>query len=217
MSLARLAQTIVIVVAAIAVYSFVAAAKDGELRRRCAALCHLSPEYAAKNRLAPDFELPSIDGSKVRLSDFRGKTVVLNFWTKNCRPCLEEMPSLGELAGILRGRKDVVVLTVSTDETAEDVRDTLKSVLSDKAPFVTVVDAESKVVSGMYGTKLYPETWLIDPRGVIRARFDGPRDWSSALGLELIDNLGSPATCPIEFSESGPVGSGASICEAITG
>src|SRR5688572_15017036 len=93
-----LGQVVVAVLAGFATFGFVATAQDGEKRRSCTALCALRPDYSARNRLAPDFELPDLDGRKVKLSSFRGKTVVLNFWTKTCRPCLEEMPSLASLA-----------------------------------------------------------------------------------------------------------------------
>src|SRR5690606_34830923 len=94
----HIAQLGFIVLASLGVYGFVAAASDGESRRACAALCALRPNYAGNNRLAPDFELPELKGGKVRLSSFRGKTVIVNFWTKTCQPCLEEMPSLANLA-----------------------------------------------------------------------------------------------------------------------
>src|SRR5882672_6172552 len=140
--LAQLGQAAFVLIAAVAVYSFVAAARDGERRRVCAPLCHLRPNYAARNRTAPDFELPSLRQGKIRLSSYRGKTVLLNFWTKNCRPCLEEMPSLADLASSLKEDPAVVILTVSTDESLEDVRSTLTSVLGTEPAFVTAVDPE---------------------------------------------------------------------------
>src|SRR5688500_14694240 len=83
-----------IAVAAVAVFGFVRAAQNDQRRTTCSALCALTPAYAGKNRLAPDFELPDMNGTPVKLSSFRGKTVVVNFWTKTCKPCLEEMPAL---------------------------------------------------------------------------------------------------------------------------
>jgi peroxiredoxin len=215
--LAQLGQAAFIVAAATAVYSFVAAAKDGEARRVCAPLCHLRPNYAARNRTAPDFELPSLGSGKVKLSNYRGKTVILNFWTKNCRPCLEEMPSLAELTSSLKGDPDVVVLTVSTDESLDDVRGTLRSVIGTEAPFIAAVDPESAVVRERYGTKLYPETWVIDPRGVIRARFDGARDWTSPLVHELLEQIRSPLACSIDFENGKAQGADAVTCDDIAG
>ncbi len=212
---AQLAQLGFTVVAALGVYSFIHSAQEGERRRICTAACALRPDYANVNRTAPDFELPTLDGSTKRLSDYRGKVVVLNFWTKTCRPCLEEMPSLADFARVLSKRKDMVLLTVSTDESVADARDTLHSVLNGEVPFVTFVDAENQIVADKYGTKLYPETWFIDPDGVIRARFDGGRDWMNPLHVELAETLQSPAKCPVLFEKQSPSGNLAGICNDI--
>jgi thiol-disulfide isomerase/thioredoxin len=215
--LAQFVQVAFIFVAAFAVYSFVATARDGERRSACGPLCHLQPNYAGENRLAPDFELDTTRRAKVRLSSFRGKVVILNFWTKNCRPCLEEMPSLGEFAQSLRDEPDIAVIAVSTDESVEDVQNTLRSVLGRDPPFVAAVDPESAVVAGKYGTRLYPETWLIDANGVIRARFDGARDWTSSMVLDLVKNIRDPISCSVEFENGRSIGDEASVCEDIAG
>jgi len=199
------------------VYSFVTTVKDGEARRACSALCALNPNYAARNRQAPDFELPSMRGGKKKLSDYRGKVVIVNFWTKTCRPCLEEMPSLVSLGKALLRHPEVVLVTVTTDENAEDARETLKSVLgnSSEPPFEVLIDSESSVVRDKYGTKLFPETWYIDPHGVIRARFDGPRDWDAALPLDAAMSLASPLPCEVSFASGRPSGEHASFCQEL--
>lgn len=210
---ATVAQVAFILAAAVAVYLFVGAAQSDQRRASCTALCSLSPAYAGQNRVAPDFELPDINGKPVRLSSFRGKTVYLNFWTKTCRPCLDEMPTLADLAKIASRRNDFTVVTVSTDEGPESVRDALKIALNNEAPpFVILFDPESEIVNGKYGTKLYPETWIIDPKGLIRARFDGPREWSDALALEIGEMVSRPGGCPIEFDKGVPKGRFAGIC-----
>ena len=216
MKLGQWLQVLFVGVAALAVYWFVRTVKDGERRRACTPLCALTPNYAAQNRLAPDFELPSLSGEKVRLSRYRGRVVILNFWTKTCRPCLEEMPSLGQLSRMIEGRKDLALVTVSTDETAADVRDTLRSVLGADPPFVTLVDPEGKVVTDAYGTKLFPETWFIDPDGIIRARFDGARDWANAMSIELATGFARPLGCSVEFAKGEPSGPLAGLCEELS-
>src|SRR4051812_30069398 len=185
-SVARMAiQVAFIGVAAGAVYCFVSAAQQDVRRTSCNAICKLHPAYAGRDRSAPDFELPDMDGKPVKLSSFRGKTVFLNFWTKICQFCLEEMPSLAELAKIARDRKDMVLVTISTDEGPEVVRDTLKVALGgEPLSFTVLFDPDSRVVKDLYGTRLFPETWVIDPKGVIRARFDGARDWSKAITIK---------------------------------
>lgn len=209
---AKLLQILFILAAAFAVYGFVRAAQSDQRRSSCTALCALRPAYAGRNRRAPDFELPDMNGRPVKLSSFRGKTVFLNFWTKTCQPCLEEMPALAELARVARGRKDVVVVTVSTDEGPDAVRDTLKVALGGEPPFPVLFDPESSVVLERYGTRLFPETWIIDPDGIIRARFDGARDWSDALAVDIGEMVARPGGCPVEFFKGAPRGNFAAIC-----
>lgn len=209
---ATLVQLGFIAAAAVAVYGFMRAAQNDQRRASCTALCSLAPAYAGHDRLAPDFELPDMNGVPVKLSSFRGKTVYLNFWTKTCNPCLQEMPNIAELAKISRHRSDFVVVTVSTDEGPDDVRDTLKVALNEDPPFPVLFDPEAKIVNGKYGTRLYPETWIIDPKGIIRARFDGPRDWSDSLALEIGEMVSRPVGCPVDFMESAPKGKFAGIC-----
>ncbi len=137
------------------------------------------------DRLAPDFALQTRDGQTWRLSDHRGKVVVLNFWTVTCGPCVEEMPSVVELAQNMHARgDDVEVLTVSVDRDW----DTVRTVVSDETPLTVLLDPDRSVVSGKFGTRLFPETWVIDPDGVIRLRIDGARDWSSALAIDVLES-----------------------------
>ena len=213
MLFAKIAQLSCIALAAAGVYSFVSVARDGETRRACTPLCAMHPDYAAQNRLAPDFELPKLGGGTARLSSYRGKTVILNFWTKSCRPCLEEMPAIAGLGKALAAHPEIVLLTVSTDESLEDARETLKSVLGGAdAPFIVMVDPESKVVREKFGTKLYPETWFIDAGGVIRARIDGGRDWNAALTIDFARSFDDPVKCGIVYRERKPEGPFAGIC-----
>jgi peroxiredoxin len=212
---AVLAQFGFIVLAALAVYAFVATARDGEGRRACTPLCTMRPNYAAQNRRAPDFELANLNGDKVRLTDYRGKVVILNFWTKTCRPCLEELPSLGDLAQVLKRQEGMELVTICTDDTAADAKETLKSVLGGKVPFEVLMDPDSKVVADKFGTTLYPETWFIDPDGVIRARIDGQRDWATALTIDLAKSLQSPIACDISFNKGVASGSHLSLCEEL--
>lgn len=208
---ATLVQLVFILLAAVAVYTFVGSAQQDMKRTSCSALCKMHPAYAGGDRVAPDFELPDMKGNKVRLSSYRGKTVILNFWTKTCNPCLEEMPAVAELARIGQNRGDFVVLTVSTDEGPAAVSDTLKVILNGDPPFPVLFDPDSNIVFEKYGTRLFPETWVIDPKGVIRARFDGARDWAAALAVDMGVNAGNGA-CPIEFFRGSPRGPYAALC-----
>lgn len=205
-------QLLFVALAAFGVYGFVVMAKEGELRRRCTPLCALKPQYAGAERVVPSFTLLDMNGKPVSIESYRGKVVVLNFWTKTCGPCLEEMPALVELTHLLASRDDVAVLTVSTDDGPDDVRDLLKSLLKDEPPFPVLFDPNLQVVRDKFGTTLFPETWVLDKRGVVRARFDGQRDWTSSIVTELVDQLRGGGYCPLRVQGGVKSGEGAAIC-----
>ena len=141
--------------------------------------------YFGDDRTAPDFTLPGKDGKPWHLKDYRGKVVVINFWTLTCQPCIEEMPSLDELAGILQKEKDVELVAVSGDSSF----DAVAKFFPKGSKLKVLLDADRSVIRGKFGTRLYPETWIIDREGVIRARIDGARDWSSPIALDLIKSF----------------------------
>ena len=137
-------------------------------------------------KVAPDFQLPDLAEQEVRLSDYRGKVVFLNFWATWCKPCKEEMPSMEVL---YREFKDdgLVVLAVSID------RVTTKD---DIPPFVKSMDLSFPVLVDSWGQtdKRYklmgvPETYIIDREGVLREKVIGPRDWTRLDNLQVVTQL----------------------------
>jgi peroxiredoxin len=211
------AQVAFVVVASLFVYGFVSVTKEGEARRLCGAPCLLHPDYMAAERRAPAFALKDLHGVTVTLESLRGKVVVLNFWSKTCGPCLEEMPDLAELTKIIKDRPDVAVVAVSVDDGPDDVRPTLKTVLRGDPPFTVLFDPDATTVGGKYGTHLYPETWFIDKRGVIRARFDGAREWNSPLIVNYIDELRGGDYCAVKIDDRTLSGKAGMICDEMTG
>lgn len=167
----------------------------------------------------PPFALKDMAGREVSSASLLGKVLVVNFWTKTCGPCLQEMPEIADLAKVLRSKTDVALLTISTDEGPADIRDTLKGVLREEPPFPVLFDPDSRIVGGKFGTHLFPETWIIDKRGVIRARFDGAREWGSSAVVELVDDLRANSYCPVTIRESKVSSSGeaAKACESLQG
>ena len=210
--MAPLVQLGFIAVSALAVYGFVGVAKEGELRRRCTAICGLTPQYAGVNRKAPAFTLSDLDGKPVSLSDFQGKVVILNLWATSCAPCRQEIPDLAELTQVLKKRTDVVMVTITNDENPADVRDFLKSLLREDAPFLTLMDPQNTVIRDKFGTTMVPETWVIDKRGIIRARFDGQRDWTSGLVTQMVDQVREGSFCPVEINGNRRSGEALFVC-----
>ncbi len=114
---------------------------------------------------APDFALTTIDGKRVRLSDFRGKTLVVNVWGSWCPPCRLETPDL--VAEAKREPRKVAFLGVDTTETASVVRafSAAKGI-----PYPQAVTPGTTDFARAYEIRNYPTTFVIDPRGVLRAR-----------------------------------------------
>jgi peroxiredoxin len=141
--------------------------------------------YMGSGLTAPDFELRDQHGKLFRLSEQRGKVVVLNFWSITCAPCVEEMPGLITLAEVASRRNDMEVIALSSDKNWSAV-----SPLFPPGNHLRVVfDPDRKIIKDKFGSRLFPETWIIDKRGVIRMRIDGPRDWGSALAVEAIESF----------------------------
>ena len=124
------------------------------------------------------------------------------------------MPALADLGRVVKTRPNVELITLCTDETARDAKATLSSVLGNKGaiPFLVLMDPDGKVVQDRYGTKLFPETWFIGPRGVIRARVDGARRWDDAITVDFAESLIGPTACNLSFRRGKPVGSLANLC-----
>lgn len=122
---------------------------------------------------APDFQLQ--DGTKnVALHDFKGDVVVLNFWATWCPPCVEETPSLVEMQKRL-APKGVKVLAVSIDVDQSAYQKFLKDYSID---YITVRDPDKRTPT-LYGTFGWPETYIIDRKGMVRRKFIGAVDWTS--------------------------------------
>jgi len=115
---------------------------------------------------APAFSLKTIDGKTVSLADYKGKTLVLNVWATWCPPCRQEMPDLIAAAPKLM-KSDVAFLGVDTTEKAPIVR---AYAVAKGLPYPQAIDAD-KSFSSAYDIQYFPTTFVIDPQGVLRARY----------------------------------------------
>jgi peroxiredoxin len=124
-----------------------------------------SPTPAAGPGAAPDFSLPSTDGRTVRLSDYRGKTVLIDFWSTTCDPCMAEMPHLVDL---YKAKKDkgFVVLAISLDG-PESLGDVNRVVHDKEMIFPVLLDQETTVVARYNPKREMPFWALIDKNGSI--------------------------------------------------
>lgn len=168
------------------IYSVSSATVDAFHREREIPLELLNPQLVGQKQ-TEDFALPDRTGRVHRLSALKGRPVILNFWSSDCPPCLEELPSLVKLDQLARHRGTFSVVTITIDDDWNAVR---RFFSEDNPPeLVVLFDPERGVVEQQFGTHKFPETFLIDRRGVIRARFDGQRNWSNPVVLNLIESL----------------------------
>lgn len=115
------------------------------------------------NRLAPDFELRDLAGRIHRLSDHRGRIVIVNFWSAEC-PHVERTDAL-MLASLARWGGDVALLSIASNvnESASDV----ESASRGRGLFPVLMDAGNEVAD-RYGATVTPEVFVIDREGFIR-------------------------------------------------
>ena len=128
---------------------------------------------------APDFVLPALDGGgDVRLADYRGRPVIVNFWASWCNPCREEFPLLKKT--IREHRADqLAVIGVTFQDIADDSRSFVKK---RAATWPQGIDEGGDVASA-FGVRAIPQTFFVRPDGTIAAR---------AFGITTQDKLEEP-------------------------
>jgi len=120
---------------------------------------------ATAGQTAPDFEAATLDGKTVRLSDYAGRPIVVNFWASYCHPCRQEFPMFRN--ALERHDDDFVLLGVDYKDITSDAR---RFVRQQRATWPIVVDP-TNVVARAYGVRAVPQTFFIGPDGKISERY----------------------------------------------
>ncbi|MBI5141775.1 MAG: TlpA family protein disulfide reductase [Nitrospirae bacterium] len=150
------------------------------------ALAVFSASASAAERIpAADFALQDMSGKTVRLSDFSGKVVLLNFWATWCRECVDELPELESLHLKFKD-KGLAVIAISIDRKAATVADYL---LKKPLPFPVPVDSRGEVFIKSYTVFGVPATFLIARDGTIADRLLGRQSMTSGSFMRRIENL----------------------------
>ena len=127
--------------------------------------------------------LQGLNGPPRKLSEFRGKPLIINVWASWCGPCREEMASLERLAWRDRGHR-FAIIGISTDDRAEQAQGLLKSSNATISQFIdTALQMET-----MLGASRLPLTVLVAADGRIIEKVYGARQWDGAEALRLIND-----------------------------
>jgi thiol-disulfide isomerase/thioredoxin len=129
-----------------------------------------------------DFSLPLLDGTKINLSQYKGKVVFLNFWATWCGPCRSEMPSMEAVYQRLKN-KGFEILAVNLGDSRGKVSEFMQEY---KLNFPAVLD-EKSVTGSQYSVRAIPTTYIIDRRGLIIARLVGSINWNTPKIIAAIE------------------------------
>jgi thiol-disulfide isomerase/thioredoxin len=143
---------------------------------------------------APDFDLVDLAGFPRRLSDFRGRPVLVSFWAVWCAPCRRELPALAALKMRLRNT-DIEILAVNMGDAADRVAGFLAEHPAPGLPILLGGNTTAKA----WHVEALPTAYAVDPKGIIRLGALGERDWASPAVERQLRALDQPG--PIQ---SGP-------------
>jgi len=125
--------------------------------------------------MAPDFDLTTLDGESIKLSEFQGQRVMLNFWATWCPPCRAEMPDMQKFYE----NKEVVILAVNLVETERNKENVENFIEEFGITFPVPLDTDTKV-GNLYRIQPIPTSYMIDSDGRIQYKAFG------ALNYELM-------------------------------
>lgn len=123
---------------------------------------------------APDFTVYDKDGNKVKLSDFKGKPIVLNFWASWCPPCKEEMPTFNEVYENVKD--DVVFLMIDLVDGGRETQSKGQSYIDEMGYTFPVYFDNDQSAAYAYGISSIPTTFFIDTEGYIVTGYQGGID-----------------------------------------
>ena len=138
-----------------------------------------STSEGEKKTFAPDFTLKDMNGNNVKLSDYKGKIVILNFWAVWCKYCVQEMPDLNELNKELEKDKDVVILAVD----AQEDKTTVKNFLDSNNITLKVLLDSDGAITQTYGITGFPTTFVVNRDGSIYTSIIGATNKAALLDI----------------------------------
>ncbi len=144
---------------------------------------------AGNGDAVPDAVFTDPEGGEHRLSDYRGKAMLLNFWATWCAPCREEMPALNSLQKEF-GDDDFAVVTIASGRNPLPAIE--KFFAEAEVDSLPVLLDPRQNLAREFGVVAMPATFLIDADGNEVARILGPADWATDTAREVVSQLKAP-------------------------
>jgi len=168
---AELVGFVVLLIGALAGAAYLGSGRDAA---RSDAASAFEVARANASEPAPDFELSDLEGRRVRLQDFRGRVVFLNFWATWCVPCREEFPAMVALSRDL-GEQGLAVVAVNFQEDREPVAAFAREF---GVPFPVLLDPAGEAAR-LYRVQALPTTVFVDRQGMLAGTALGYRAWQT--------------------------------------
>ncbi len=148
-------------------------------------LCLLAASCTPAKKKAPDFNLPDMNDKPVRLSDYQGKVVILDFWATWCPPCRKGIPDFNVLYSEYRG-KGLEILGLAMDEGGKTA---VREGMQEHAIMIAypILIATEEVERSYGGIEAIPTTFILDREGNIVAKYVGLQD--KATFVKHLDQL----------------------------
>ncbi|UJF25972.1 peroxiredoxin [Planococcus sp. 107-1] len=143
-------------------------------------------EGLAKGELSPDFELTTLEGEKVKLSDYQGKKVILNFWATWCPPCRAEMPHMQNYFEEHAAGNNVEILAVNLTTEDRGIDKVQNFVKEYELTFPIPMD-EKGDIGTLYQAVTIPTSYMIDTEGRVQNKVVGPMN--ETMMKEMIANM----------------------------
>ena len=158
----------------------------------------LAPEFTATDMNGNEmFVVKDENGKELKLSDYRGNVVFLNFWYTTCPPCIQEMPDMEIVNRVFKDRK-FKMMPISVDTNFEDVK---KFYADFKLTTMPMYLDPGKRISSRYNIYKFPETYIIDANGIVLKHYIGEVAWSKAKFMGQIEDWVKKAETPQSASQ----------------
>ncbi len=157
-------------------------AKDTATKNNSAFSEPILKPYKGKRQMA--LQLKNIQGQQIKLNDYKGQVVLLNFWASWCKPCIKEIPSLVRLGEQLK-TQNFKIITVNVGESASEINEFKKRI---KFDLPILLDDSGQAVQD-WGVYAYPSNFLLDQNGIIRYTYRGALEWDEPSIVNTIKTL----------------------------